>query len=42
VSAAAIHADFWAGRSNARNAWFCGFNVGLIEKQRAILEAADA
>jgi hypothetical protein len=24
-----------------RNTWYCGFNFGLIERQRALLEAAN-
>ena len=24
-----------------RNAWWCGFNLGLVERQSALAEAAD-
>jgi hypothetical protein len=32
---------FHSWPSEQRNAWWCGFNLGLLERQRALMELAD-
>jgi hypothetical protein len=33
--------DFHAWPIERRNVWWCGFNFGLGERQRALMEVAD-